>query len=90
MSDMTPDTPAKKPKVAFADMRVRIFAPLDERDPHIALIGSLPMLFYGATPMQASRKAKEWRTVEISKERKRGSRQNDVIPAPDPLALTDE
>lgn len=81
--------PAKK-KVAFADMRLRLFAPMDERDPYVAKIGALPILFYGSTPMQASMKANAWRKEEIAKEGKRGARNNDVIPDPDPLAPTDE
>lgn len=81
---------AEKKRVTFAEMRIRVWSPVDERDPYIAKIGSLNMLFYGATPFQATMKADKWRKEELAKLHKRGSRQNDRIPEPDPLAPGDE
>lgn len=76
-------------KVSFAEMRIRVWSPMDERDPFIAKIGTLGILFYGSSAMQANMKAERWRKEEIAKMGKRGSRQNDVIPEPDPLTPGD-
>lgn len=72
-------------KTPFSDWRIRIWAPMDDRDPYAAKIGSLQIIFYGKTPMQASMKAEAWRKEELAKMDKRGSRHNDAIPEPDPL-----
>jgi hypothetical protein len=85
---MTEEQPSKA-MVSFAEMRIRIWEPMDQRDPFMSKIGTLPILFYGATPMQANMKAQAWRKAEIAKLDKRGSRQKDVIPAPDPLTPGD-
>lgn len=69
MNDATDtEAPAPKAKVAWADMRVRVWTPIDERDPCIAMIGTAPVFFEGRTPMAAARKAEDFRREELAKQ----------------------
>jgi len=63
--------PKKRNMVPITELRIRVYRPLDERDPCFAYIGNLPMRFSGKTPMAAKRAADEWRTKEVAKETER-------------------
>ncbi len=65
--DSAPDDKPKA-KVAWADMRVRVWTPLDDRDPCIAMIGTAPVFFEGKTPLAARRKAEEFRNEHLAKQ----------------------
>lgn len=49
----------------FWNARIRIWTPLDPRDPCLAKIGNeSPLLFSGPTPIAVKRKAEEFRAAE--------------------------
>lgn len=54
-------------KIPFSELRIRIFTPLDPRDPCLALIGNGPVLFKGSTPIKVKQAAEEWRRAELDK-----------------------
>lgn len=61
MSDAATDAARK---LTILEMRIRIFAPLDPRDPFLAKIGNSPILFQGPTATAVKRQAEEWRVKE--------------------------
>lgn len=54
-------------KVAFEDAAINVWKPMKEGLPHIAMIGSLPMVFSAPTVMGAKKAAQEWRQGELEK-----------------------
>lgn len=63
---MSDEAPAKR-KVNILEMRIRIWAPLDPRDPFLGKIGDSPILFQGPTATMVKRQAEEWRIAEWNK-----------------------
>lgn len=68
---MNDEAPAKR-KVNILEMRIRIWAPLDPRDPFLAKIGDSPILFQGPTATMVKRQAEEWRIAEWNKMHPKG------------------
>lgn len=62
-NDAAPD----KRKVTVLEMRIRIWAPLDPRDPFLGKIGDSPIMFQGPTATAVKRQAEEWRIAEWNK-----------------------
>lgn len=58
--------------------RIKVFSPMVEGDPYIALIGGLHLPFFGETPMQVTRKADEWRRQEYENLTSRAQRRQDA------------
>jgi len=54
-------------KVHTLDLPIRTWTPTADGDPCIAMIGRLPMIFKGKTPMQAHMAADRWRKTETEK-----------------------
>lgn len=65
---------AKKP---ITELRIRLFQPMADGDPYIALIGNLAMLFKGKTPMQAHAAAEKWRREETEKLKSKAQRKRE-------------
>lgn len=61
---MSTEEPDKPKKVTIMEMRIRIFMPLDPRDPFLAKIGNSPILFEGPTATLVKKQAEEWRQRE--------------------------
>lgn len=61
------DAASEKRKINVLEMRIRIFAPLDPRDPFLAKIGDTPVLFQGPSATAVKRQAEEWRIAEWNK-----------------------
>jgi hypothetical protein len=61
------------------DLRIRTWTPMDDRDPAIAQIGTLPMIFSAATPFKAAMKAEAWRREEVKKREEQDQRRAEAI-----------
>lgn len=72
------------------ELRIRIWAPMDDRDKYIARIGNLPIQFKGSSPMMAHKAADDWRKEEVAKLKadaeKRAAKR--AAKAPKPKAAT--
>lgn len=58
------DAHAEKRKITVLEMRIRIWPPLDPRDPFLGKIGDSPVLFQGPTATAVKRQIEEWRVKE--------------------------
>lgn len=65
----------------IGDLRIRLWAPLDNRDPYTARIGNLPMVFFGESPMAAHAAADTWRKEEVAKHQAKEARKTARIAA---------
>jgi hypothetical protein len=54
-------------KVGFMDLRIRVWMPMDPRDPCLAKIGDGPVLFQGKTPGAVRKAAEDWRRDEMAR-----------------------
>lgn len=66
------DAHAEKRKITVLEMRIRIWAPLDPRDPFLGKIGDSPVLFQGPTATAVKRQIEEWRIAEWNKHHPKG------------------
>ncbi len=54
--------------ITFWNARIRVWTPIDPRDPCLAKIGhESPILFSGPTPLAVKRAAEAWREAEKAK-----------------------